>query len=1155
MNRVFKTKWSAAHQEYVVTDEHHTSKTKTNKSVVALAVAAMMLAAGSASAAYLPGYMTQGLSDFVGSQVATWETAEYQKDWGLKAMNASTAYALGFHGQKTWVGVMDSGALLKHKELAGGRITGQELKDVEYTGKGHRYPQYVGEKDKNGNPLETRPYKPGDKQDVTGDWMIGINDSHGTHVTGTVGANRDGEGFHGVAWGSNIYVGNTGATDDNNYGPFQDTGYFTTVWKDVADKLVKENGKVGDAQQNRGGVINNSWGTNTRVVDQKDKGHDGYNTGVHLNVNTQEESDYEYVLFRKFYDNVVTDVANDGFSDKASFVYAAYEAVAGDKNSVQIMTTGNRDMKNPYYRALYPYYNPAAEKHWIAVAGLKQGAKAGTYELIKNFNEAGIAKWWTVAAPGNGIYSSTTDDEGNPGFASWGGTSMAAPHVAGAMGVLMSRYQQMTALQVRDVMFTTANHFNEDGSLMEGWKNVDGTTPEPGQVSDRMGWGVPDLAKGMFGPGQFLGTFEYDLAKDTSDVWTNDITNTALDQRLTEDEAWMLATAQGTKLPNGYVIIDGSGFVVKDGKEDVEGQKMSHEVDKAQAETLIKEAYAERAHAISQKLDNEKAGYKGSLVKKGAGTLVMTGNNDYKGTTTVSGGTLLAFSESIGTDNKVSVGDKGTFGVLSSYDDKFTKKGHLDSKEALSGKLDIDIAKDGTLYVDAASNVKVNSVTFNGGTKNIKVGLAGADRQSLIDAYKGDKSTLTGSFETVKGNKVFEGVSVKPTTETAKTPATGTIVQPESYFFKIDEAKGEGNKLTVSMSRDKDATFASLAKGGNQLAIAKAIEASENGLMGDMLLKDKESIQTIYAGLDDDFYVTARNALVMNATMVTRSVLEQAQGMGEGRAAELDEGRARIWATGMGLWGNAEGNASGLDVDFRVGMLGGEIVATDTTKVGAFFGYGGTDYSGVQGKIDADDTHYGIYAMSDLGNVSLTYGLAYTSEERDTTRYLMGTPTNHTEDASVLQGFVEAGYNFQVAAAKVTPYAGFTWARVKSDDTVDNAQGHAFKTEGANDDIQIATLGVRTALPFNWGTLPVALKADAGWSHFFGDKDGAASVQMGANGKFASIEGSDLKDQFNLGLGLVGKVGKNATVGFSYTGAWGSDVDTHGIMANARFNF
>ena len=123
MNRVFKTKWSVAHQEYVVTDEKHTTKTKTAKSAVALAVAALMLGAGVASAAYMdPGFVAKNSTQLEQAK-KSWETAEYQKDWGLAAMNASTAYALGYHGQNTAVAVMDSGALLqKHPELAGDRF-------------------------------------------------------------------------------------------------------------------------------------------------------------------------------------------------------------------------------------------------------------------------------------------------------------------------------------------------------------------------------------------------------------------------------------------------------------------------------------------------------------------------------------------------------------------------------------------------------------------------------------------------------------------------------------------------------------------------------------------------------------------------------------------------------------------------------------------------------------------------------------------------------------------------------------------------------------------------------------------------------------------------------------------------------------------------
>lgn len=721
---------------------------------------------------------------------------------------------------------------------------------------------------------------------------------------------------------------------------------------------------------------------------------------------------------------------------------------------------------------------------------MKQGSQAGSYELVKNFNEAGQGKWWTVAAPGNAIYSSTTDDHGNPGYAAWGGTSMAAPHVAGAMGVLMSRYDQMNALQVRDVMFTTANHKNADGTNMEGWTDVDGTVRGDGEVSDRMGWGVPDLDKGMYGPGQFLGTFEYNMAS-------------------------------------------------------AEEERTSHVVGETEKQVLLA-AYAERANAIKEKRDNNYAGYKGTLVKKGEGTLIMTGNNSYAGTTTVEGGTLLAFAESIGTDNTVSVGAQGTFGVLSSYNDQFTKKGHLYSTDAQKGELKIEIAEGGTLAIDATSNVVVNSVNFKGNNKRFAITLEGADAGKLVEAWNGEKGTLTGSFKAENTNNLF-GSNGQDLTQD---------VESQYVFFELDKAEGKGNQATVSMKKKDGVTFEQFASTANEQKIAAAIEASGNKLTGEILsAKTENEIRDTYRALDDDFYATARNALVVNATAVSRTVMDQARGMGEGRAAEVDNGRARIWAAGIGHWGEAEGTKSTMDVDFRTGFLGAEALVLDNTKFGAFFGYGTTDYKSGLNKIDGEDKHFGVYGLTDIGNVTMTYGVAYTDEDRDTVRVMNTNVNQHSENASVLQGFVEGAYNFDLSVAKVSPYVGFTWARVETDAVVDNAIGHSFKTDEIKDDIQIATLGVRTAVPFAMGNMPVALTADLGWSHYFGDTEGLVNVQMGEGGKFAAIEGSELKDQANLGLGIVGQVAKHATVGVSYSGSWGSDINTHGIFANVRFNF
>lgn len=1134
MNRVFKTKWSVAHQEYVVTDEKHTTKTKAAKSAVALAVAALMLGAGVASAAYMePGFVAKNSTQLEQAK-ESWETAEYKKDWGLGAMHASTAYALGYHGQGVKVGVMDSGALLqKHPELSGDRFTAASAKG-EYGSDGNRYPQEVGSDGQGG-----LPYHKGDKFDIDGNWTEGVNDSHGTHVTGTVGGNRDGNEFHGVAWGADIVVGNTGATDNNNYGPFQDYAYFKAAWTGVAEEVAKANGE-------RGGVINNSWGTNTRVEDQKDTGFDGFNTGVHLNVNTNAETDYEFMLFAKRYgQDSFNEVADDGIVDDKSFVYAAYEAVK-DKNIVQIMTTGNRDMKNPYYRALYPLYNPGAEKHWIAVAGLKQGVAEGTYELVKNFNEAGQGKWWTVAAPGNAIYSSTTDDHGNPGYAAWGGTSMAAPHVAGAMGVLMSRYDQMNALQVRDVMFTTANHKNANGSNMEGWTDTDGTVRKDGEVSDRMGWGVPDLDKGMYGPGQFLGKFDYNMAAEGSlDVWTNDITNVALDQRRAEDEKWMKDTANGTKLPYDQ-IVDGSGFVVKDGDANVtDEERTSHIVGEAEKKLLL-EAYAERANAIKDKMANNNAGYKGSLVKRGAGTLVMTGNNTYRGGTTVEGGTLLGFAESFGVtgddatakaNGKVTV-NGGTFGLLASYNDQFTMKGEQKHDDAADHSVDVVVNAGGSFQITAGQNVTMGTLEFKEGA-GFTVGSEDVD--VLKEAYAGKEQTGIVTTTGVTGDDL-------------------AVANPDYAFFKT-ELKAEGNTLTGTLSRDETKSFATYAQNANGQAIAGALEGAAGGALYDALIgASKGDVAKTYNSLGDDFILNTRNAGIVNGMTLSRAIKDQATGIGEGRKVEMADGTARLWATGVGSWSALDYGQSDMDSDFYAGLFGAEVDVCSATKLGLFFGAGSTDNKAGDNKVESDDIHFGAYGVTNFSDVvNATYGFVYSHQSADATRALqVGSQLGmnaFSGDTDITQIFAEAAYTgLNTDAYSIEPYFGLSWIHAESDGFNEQVGTMAFSTTTEDQDVQVTTLGVRGAIPFTMGETKVALKGDVAWNHFFGDTEAEASMALAGSG-VAHLKGGELGDMASVGLGVEAQVGKMTTMGLSYTGAYDGDITSHGISANVRFNF
>ena len=53
----------------------------------------------------------------------------------------------------------------------------------------------------------------------------------------------------------------------------------------------------------------------------------------------------------------------------------------------------------------------------------------------------------------------------------------------------------------------------------------------------------------------------------------------------------------------------------------------------------------------------------------------------------------------------------------------------------------------------------------------------------------------------------------------------------------------------------------------------------------------------------------------------------------------------------------------------------------------------------------------------------------------------------------------------------------------------------------------------------------------------------------------ASLKGEELSGMAAVGLGVEANVGKNTVFGVSYTGAFGSDVTSHGIGANVKFTF
>jgi len=1127
MNRVFKTKWSVAHQEYVVTDEKHTTKTKAAKSAVALAVAALMLGAGAASAAYMapkggsqdPGFVANN-STQVDAAKESWETAEYNKNWGLKAMKASSAYALGYYGQGVKVGMMDSGFLTTHQELSGDRWHTVKFEGT-YSQSGERYPQYAF-KDEYGRPQnngDTGKYNKGDKFSVDGAYNPDFNDNHGTGCAGVYAGNRDGVGMHGVAWGSEFYSANTGGTDSTNYGPFLDYNFFKAGYDALVNSGVK--------------IINNSFGTNLKQVDENGKIVTYYQSGPELT--TVKDIEYEYFLFKKQYNNNDADPELKG----KSFVDAAWDAVKG-KDVIQVFTNGNNDRANPYHRALYPYFNPEAEAQWIAIAGLRQMDKntdPDNYKLEANFNEAGYAKYWTLTGPGQN--GNTANIKGDDQYGGYSGTSMAAPFISGAFGVLASRYQDMSAVQVREVLLTTANHKNADGTDMEGWANVNKTTPAEGEVSDRMGWGVPDLEKGMYGLGQTLGKFDYNLRSEL-DVWSNDISQVALDQRYREDIAWLKSVTEDGTIDGKVVVSDNPSDYKLTNDYDLAGIADKN-ISLEDAKKWRLEYYEKRAAAIRDKINNGL--YNGSIVKRGEGTLVMTGSNTYRGGTTVEGGKLLGYSNSFGVsgdDGKANgkvVVNGGTFGILETYNDQFTMKGEIERGEG-THSVDVVVNEGGTFQITAGQDVTMGKLEFKEGA-GFTVGSEDVD--VLKEAYAGKAQTGT-------------------VTTTGVTGADLAVANPDYAFFKT-ELKAEGNKLTGTLSRDETKSFATYAQNANGQAIAGALEGAAGGALYDALIgASKGDVAKTYNSLGDDFILNTRNAGIVNGMTLSRAIKDQATGIGEGRKVEMADGTARLWATGVGSWSALDYGQSDMDSDFYAGLFGAEVDVCSATKLGLFFGAGSTDNKAGDNKVESDDIHFGAYGVTNFSDVvDAIYGFVYSHQSADATRALqVGSQLGmnaFSGDTDITQIFAEAAYTgLNTDAYSIEPYFGLSWIHAESDGFNEQVGTMAFSTTTEDQDVQVTTLGVRGAIPFTMGETKVALKGDVAWNHFFGDTEAEASMALAGSG-VAHLKGGELGDMASVGLGVEAQVGKMTTMGLSYTGAYDGDITSHGISANVRFNF
>jgi hypothetical protein len=108
--------------------------------------------------------------------------------------------------------------------------------------------------------------------------------------------------------------------------------------------------------------------------------------------------------------------------------------------------------------AQYGVNASAVAENWLNVVSVDSD------NVISSFSNAcGNTKAYCIAAPGSSIYSTVPTALNSSGYDTYNGTSMAAPHVSGAIAVMKEKWPNLTGAQIVDLIIGSATDLGDSG--------------------------------------------------------------------------------------------------------------------------------------------------------------------------------------------------------------------------------------------------------------------------------------------------------------------------------------------------------------------------------------------------------------------------------------------------------------------------------------------------------------------------------------------------------------------------------------------------------------------------------------------------------------------------------------------------------------------
>lgn len=539
----------------------------------------------------------------------------------------------------------------------------------------------------------------------------------------------------------------------------------------------------------------------------------------------------------------------------------------------------------------------------------------------------------------------------------------------------------------------------------------------------------------------------------------------------------------------------------------------------------------------------------GGLNKVGGGELVLTGNINYTGPTTVTGG-LLTVDGTIAT-SALSVSDVGIIGGIGTLASLLAESGGVVAPGNAANPF-------GTLTVTGDATFKPGSYLW------VRSGVNG-DPYSKLNV--GGATTLEGGNVIVKADQGTWNLRTRGMRILTSTGGvTGTFEGVSSDLaFLTPTLSYEQDAVLLSLARN-DVSIATAGVTDNERAAGRALDVmTARNTSGNLALENAildgslAAVSAALPNLTGEVHASLAGLATADTLYIRDAMLDRGRG---GVVQPMDDRGLSFWASGV--FGQGKFDGSDQHASYRTNTSG-YAVGIDKQHGDLHFGVAvGQNKSKLEAyrlATDADftSTQVGLYGGLNAGNFAFRLGGSWVSSDFDGKRSValnaFRDDLNWDYEGDGWQAYAEASWLGQFGSSVIEPYLNYT--RVDFETDVVESGGDAALSGSGREvaDLIMAGLRTRTVLAGGNGRPQLSLIGNLGWTENVND-NGARFRASFADGPGFDVTGHSLAgDALQTQLSINIATSERSSWDIGYSGTHQDDFSNNRLFGRYSVKF